>query len=616
VCWTALAVPSLAWIYPEHRDIAGDAVRGLDPGSRQVLDRLWQEARVGHEDRLCAEPFAGDQGPKPACIDWAAWSAIAGDHSCSPVDMLATVLESPWILDVAAVAAKTKALLASTDREDRKQNRLTRSDLDLERADPRYSSRAGANNSHFLLPGFGSDPVAYGQRCIAEGSELNGVGIALWYHLEALRDAADLNGADLSSADRSRIALKALAEEAYAQHFLEDAFAAGHVAGTWGDVAQRKGTHDYYNVQGLATQTWKGESVVLMGDAHMRAEDLERASRLVRESLEQVLQVASGGEESRAAAALPPVTGPPLDTCKALYQPAVTLPPELVPLVRAISRDLPRPALGPGPGSLPRFRAEIGPFFGLASAARGMFASGGFESDEGHARAVGSLEIAARVGLGLDALIGDAGDGLVFVQAGLLYESKQPSACAACSENAEGLFPRVPARQGLSLRARVPFYLIPGDLVLATPLLLFTSPETLKTMAIKAANGGVIPWQTGLETPVGRWQIVAGREAGVTLFGYVGGPDSFLTVAGTGTDGRPIVVPVSVKSLEIDFPLIEHRPFRDFATRQAFTFLVQAGLGVSVPTRVDVLVEGLPAPALKKSYFGYIRLSFDWRRYL
>jgi hypothetical protein len=147
-------------------------------------------------------------------------------------------------------------------------------------------------------------------------------------------------------------------------------------------------------------------------------------------------------------------------------------------------------------------------------------------------------------------------------------------------------------------------------------LLLFTSPETLKSMAIKAANGGVIPWQTGLETPVGRWQLVAGREAGVTLFGYVSGQDPFLTFVGNGPDGRAILVPVSVRSLEIDFPLLEHRPFRDFATRQAFTFLLQAGAGISVPTRVDVLVPGLPAPALKKSYFGYIRLSFDWRRYL
>jgi hypothetical protein len=607
----------VAWIYPEHRDIAGEAVRTLDPAHQEIIEKLWAEARVGHENRLCAEPFAGDQGPHPVCVDWAAWSAIAGDHSCSEADMLTTVFDSPWILGVAAVGSRAKALLASTDREDIRRNRLTRSDLDLERTDPAYSSRAGANNSHFLLPGFGSDGIAYGRKCIAEGSDLNAIGVALWYHLDALRAAADLQRQDLSPSNRSALALRALAAEAFGLHFLEDSFAAGHVAGTWGDVAQRKGTHDYYNVQGLATQTWKGERIVLMGDAHMRPEDLERAARTVRESLDQVLDATEAGTAvGEAAVSTPAASGPPLDTCKTLHQPAVALTPAVASLVLSIADELPQPALGPGPGSLPRFRSEIGPFFGLASAARGMFASGGFESEESRTRAVGSLEIAARLGIGLDALIGDAGDGLVFLQAGLLYEGKQPSACASCGETAQALFPRVPARDGLSLRARVPFYLIPGDLVVATALLLFTSPATLKTMAIRAANGGLIPWQTGIETPVGRWQLVAGREAGVTLFGYVGGEDSFLTSAGTGPGDRPILVPVSVKSLEIDFPILEHRPFRDFATRQAFTFLVQAGLGMSVPTHVDVLLPDLPAPALNKSYFGYIRLSFDWRRYL
>ena len=35
-----------------------------------------------------------------------------------------------------------------------------------------------------------------------------------------------------------------------------DTFAAGHVAGTWGDVSQRKGTHDYYNEAGIEVFTW------------------------------------------------------------------------------------------------------------------------------------------------------------------------------------------------------------------------------------------------------------------------------------------------------------------------------------------------------------------------
>ena len=60
------------------------------------------------------------------------------------------------------------------------------------------------------------------------------------------------------------------ADEAYAIHFLQDMFAAGHVAGTWGDASQRKGTHDYYNERGLKVSTWDGDIAVLTGDAWMR----------------------------------------------------------------------------------------------------------------------------------------------------------------------------------------------------------------------------------------------------------------------------------------------------------------------------------------------------------
>ena len=87
-----------------------------------------------------------------------------------------------------------------------------------------------------------------------------------------------------------------LFDEAFALHFLEDMYASGHVAGSWGDVSQRKGTHDFYNQNGLEVFTWKGRdrTIVLMGDAHMRPEDAELAAKAVRTSLEQVLDTATG----------------------------------------------------------------------------------------------------------------------------------------------------------------------------------------------------------------------------------------------------------------------------------------------------------------------------------
>ncbi len=57
-----LASPALAWIYPEHRNIAGKAIEGLDPTRKAALERLWAEARKGHEDRLCEKPVGGRPG--------------------------------------------------------------------------------------------------------------------------------------------------------------------------------------------------------------------------------------------------------------------------------------------------------------------------------------------------------------------------------------------------------------------------------------------------------------------------------------------------------------------------------------------------------------------------
>ena len=70
------------WIYPEHRDIAVLAVQGLDAERRAQFDQLWLAARAGDLQRTCAVVADSEQGVTPACIDWAALSGIAGDHSC------------------------------------------------------------------------------------------------------------------------------------------------------------------------------------------------------------------------------------------------------------------------------------------------------------------------------------------------------------------------------------------------------------------------------------------------------------------------------------------------------------------------------------------------------
>ncbi len=611
-----------AWIHPEHRQIAGASIEGLDPARKEALRELWALARKGHEDRLCAEPFAGSQGPNPGCIDLAAFPALAGDHSCSPRDLLASVLEDDWVLDVARVCSRLEAKLAKARTGADRVNATRGSDLELERVDEEYSSRAGANNAHFLLTRDGADPSAYIRDTVRPGAELNAIGIWGFSHLVALRLAGRLQEPGLGEAERADLALRALAAEWYGVHFLQDAFASGHVAGTWGDTALRKGTHDYYNVQGLGTATWKGKAVVLAGDTWMRPQDRDLAAPVARRSLEQLLDAldpASSLARSVATVEIPdPVLTSGIETCRASTLPPLggSAPPELVEALVSILLETPVPGLGDGLGALPRFRAEIGPFAGVTGGFQGSWAGGGFSSADSSSRGSGSVNVGLRVGLGLDALLTETADGQIFLEGGLTYHAREAQACsgAACGNAAFAeLFPRVPARQGITARVRLPFWLIPGDLVLAAPVLAFASPTTLKKMAIRAANGGLLGAEAGVATGIGRFQLVLGREVGATFYGYSGGKDAMLA----WSEEAATWLPVAFRSVDLDVPVVEYRPFRDFSEHQATSLLVQVGLGVDIPTGVELLPPstGTP-PKLGNVWSARVKLLFDWRRYL
>jgi hypothetical protein len=615
------ASPARAWIYPEHRAIAGKAVADMSPAERETLDALWAEARQGHEERLCPVPWAADQGPKPTCIDWAAWPAISGDHSCSAGEMLGTVLDSDWIVKVAGVCSRLEVAMATAKNPIDLRNRLVRSDLELARADKEYASRAGANNVHFLLARSSDDALEYLMESVRNGGELNALGTWIRAHVAALRLAAELGSGRVAPADRPALARTILALEAYGAHFLEDSFASGHVAGCWGDVATRKGTHDYYNEHGVDTRTWDGKPIVLYGDARMRPEDRDRAAPTIRASLLQVLAALQPGNELAQIAAelpLPPAEGmPAFDTCKSTELPAFPkLPAGLVEPLKSIL--LTTPVAGRGKdASLPRFRSEVGTFIGLSSGIRGAWASGGLESESSGSRLAGTLDLSVRVGLGLEALLGDMADGQVFLQGGIAYAAKQKSSCDGCtySQTVQSLFPKLPARTGISTRLRIPFWLIPGDLLVATPVLAFTAPHTLEKMAIVAGDGGLIPWQAGFSSFMGRVQFCLGREVGATFYGYSGGEDQFLALT-TSESGAQKLVPVSLRSIDFDLPIVEIRPYRGFSENQTSALLFQIGAGADVPQKVTALYPpGTPAPDLKTSYYGYVRVFFDWRRY-
>jgi hypothetical protein len=610
-------------VYPEHRNIAGSAIEGLDPARKATLERLWAEARKGHEDRLCENPWAGDQGKKPGCIDFAALPALAGDHSCSADEMLKTVLETKWVMDVAEVAAVLDHGIASAKNKHEARNRLTWSNLQLEHKDPEYSSRASSNVAHFLLTRETDDVTEFLRASLKQGADLNALGVWARYHIAAMRLVHELEAGRVPEEKRPEVARSALAAEAFGDHFLEDAFAAGHVTGTWGDVATRLGTHDYYNEHGFDAVTWSGRPILMFGDANMKPVDLMRAATTIRASFVQVLDAASHGWAEAAEADTIPLdwskTVPAYDVCKPAKMPAAGgIPTRFVEESASILHETPKPGRKPPEGAMPRFRSEIGPFLGLAAGLSAGWADGGFESSESLARAAGTMDIGARAGFGLEALLGEAGDGQIFLQAGVLQEIGQKDACADPCPAAgivANLALRTPARKAIATRLRMPFWLIPGDLILAAPILGLLAPRTYENMAVVAANGGVIPWQAGLSTFLGRVQIVLGREVGASFFGYSGGEDQlFVATPGSGTGA---LTAISLRSIRWDFPIVEVRPFRGFATTQAAAVLIQFGAAVDKPTKITVFAPpGAPAPYLKTSTSVYLRLAFDWRHYL
>jgi len=653
VAFAAIAVSASdtasAWIYPEHRDIAVLAVQGLDAERKAVFDRLWQEARAGAEQRMCADGADAAQGLAPPCIDWAALSGIAGDHSCSSQQMLDTVRKEDWILVVADVAAQLKSDLARipvTARPDQAEgisafltdprrrladeasraqrvNALRTADTRLQRADPQYATRADANLAHFMMPrpDTNLDPTAYGFLTLKPGSELNAVGVYSWFHISALQKASRLANEQLSAEQRHALVRGMLFDEAFALHFLEDMYAAGHVAGSWGDVSQRKGTHDFYNQNGIEVFTWQGRerTLVLMGDAHMRPEDAAIAAEAVRTSLAQVLDAATGRSRGYSVPHDPraPAAADAFDICKntTIADRDLSLgsggrSPYAPTLYEALL-DSPVPGLGPGLGSLPRARSEVGAFMGLAASIEGRGVSGGFEESQNDRGIVPGLDLAFRVGVGLEGALGDAGDGLAYLQVGFHADGPSTNKVSSRGSVVGGtLDAAIPSREGLSARIRLPYYLIPGDLLLLSPMYLF-APEKYTQLGVAAVNGGLLGWQQGWATPIGRFQFVLGRELGVTWYGLRGQQQLIAPPGG----GAALPRVVNFKSTYFDLPILEYRPFRAFSANQSSSLLFQLFAGVDVPHGASVATPPGASVNLDTVYLLGVRLVFDWRYY-
>ena len=92
--------------------------------------------------------------------------------------------------------------------------------------------------------------------------------------------------------------------------------------------------------------------------------------------------------------------------------------PVINEMISGVLITTPVPGLATGLGEIPRFRSELGPFIGIAPAARVSGISGGFGTYQQTAGLVPGLEFALHLGLGMDGVLNESGDGLVFLDLG------------------------------------------------------------------------------------------------------------------------------------------------------------------------------------------------------
>ncbi len=254
----AFARDASAWYFPEHVVIAHDGLMQLPPEVRDVIKDAVSQAR-SEGIPLCARvdvPLEEIAQNRPLetrmlrtevrvdCVPYSALPALAGDHASSAAE-LRTVLTTPKGIELTSAVAyewgRFKEIL-----ERRPAASLERMSFvhDLDVAfyfiDPGYDVRAQATRAHFVDAGRPLDEVL---RAAEDGDVDNSLAQFLAHHLRSLELAS------------RREATEAILEHAFAMHFLQDAFAAGHLVmteATWkrgnAHVRQR---HDFYNARGL-----------------------------------------------------------------------------------------------------------------------------------------------------------------------------------------------------------------------------------------------------------------------------------------------------------------------------------------------------------------------------
>ncbi len=617
VSFMLLSGDARAWLFHEHHELGVNAVYRLAPVRSRRLQALWTAWRqqANHGGRLCQAAAAGATRLQCAgsecattpgtaadtadCVDFAMLPAIAADHACTPEQLAKAVLSADWLPEVVRISFRTRALLEQGN-DDQRLDAWHATHLKNEMADDQYLSRAQGNHAHFVLVRDSADSLdSYLQRIADPTNPTNALGLYVVYHRAALELAVQLSELSPSAPHYYQTLRRALTSEAFALHFLEDSFSAGHTVGTWGSSPERMGTHDYYCEKGIAAETWSGHRYTAKGDGNLEPKDVRFSVPALEESLNQFLDATLGDYSIKdqlprldKAATLRLLT---LDSCTAPQLPAGLMEFARGPLVRDVLRQTIQPGLGPDDAFLPRFRNEVGLFSRFYSGFRFGGNFGGYQSPGPAlaARPRADLEVGVGLGYGFEGIVTRSSDGVVFAQLTGVAQSKEkdlvcPDPCLD-DRTPSGDGDRVPSRLGLGVRLRVPNLLLPGDSLILVPLTMLFDFHAGKRLALTAAEGGL----GRLWKRTGRGQFVLFREVGVNVYGWLFGQPAFKRSDGTHQ---------AFNAVELDFPAYEYRPLRRFNTDQTSTLMLQAG------TSIDLNPFGT-------ALMVYIRAGFDGRVY-
>lgn len=501
--WPLLAQ---AWLINEHITLTAEGFRELEKvdGYSQRLAKLLPEMTDGLH--LCGGDY------KAGCPTRAVLPALAGDHSCFP-EQLQGYLTDPgnsWVGDILRISTKLDQNLAAAGHNANERIELKRqSHIDLQVNDDDYVNRAVLDYAHFLEPREDSmlgDPglTSYLHLALSPGRPANALATYVNYHVAAVALAAH---SQRPGVDRALFLRRALLAEMFALHFLQDAFAAGHFVGHWGEDPVRIGTHDYYNRFGFETTLFGAtdRAYVAHGDGFLSDAETRQIRRAIAQSLRHLVDAATDAAESgrllRSFAGAHSMET--YDTCK-----AGNVPPGLLPAIdseplREVLRHLPMPARRDP--DVPRLRVEWGPFFGGVTG--GVFQPSYSRQDE-KVEPRGRLLAALRFGYGVADLVNDPLNAQAFIDVGVVGEPG----------------PRGSHDLGLSFRLRAPGYvtMIEGGVSVGLSALAKARGWRCRfcyDLSTKSAGGGALGlWSSGQLTDTISGQLSLFRDLSVHWF--------------------------------------------------------------------------------------------------